>query len=74
MVSIYEVGCAIGALSCLFIGDRLGRVRTMLVAGSIATIGALIQTSTYSLAQTITGRVVSGKKADTTSRLQLRLT
>ena len=60
VVSIYEVGCAFGALSTLFIGDVLGRPRTMLTAGCIATLGAVIQVSTYSLGQTIAGRVISG--------------
>ena len=33
----------------------------MLVAGSIALVGAVIQASTYSLGQTLAGRVISGE-------------
>ncbi|KAJ5647054.1 hypothetical protein N7490_003426 [Penicillium lividum] len=60
VVAIFELGSAIGALSCLAIGDRLGRPKTMLVAGFICTIGVVIQASTYSLAQILVGRIVTG--------------
>ncbi|KFY39925.1 hypothetical protein V494_03759 [Pseudogymnoascus sp. VKM F-4513 (FW-928)] len=60
VVSIYEIGCAFGALSCLFIGDRLGRPKTMLVAGGIALVGGIVQASTYSFGQTVAGRIISG--------------
>ncbi|KAJ5643313.1 uncharacterized protein N7484_005820 [Penicillium longicatenatum] len=60
VVAIFELGSAIGALSCLAIGDRLGRPKTMLVAGVICTIGVVIQASTYSLAQILVGRIVTG--------------
>ncbi len=60
MVAIFEVGSALGALSCLGIGDRLGRPKTMLVAGFICVIGVVIQASTYSLGQILAGRIVTG--------------
>jgi predicted MFS family arabinose efflux permease len=60
VVAIFELGSAIGALSCLAIGDRLGRPKTMLVAGFVCTIGVVIQASTYSLAQILVGRLVTG--------------
>ncbi|KAJ5720546.1 uncharacterized protein N7483_008480 [Penicillium malachiteum] len=60
VVAIFELGSAIGALSCLFIGDRLGRPKSMLVAGAICTVGVIIQASTYSLAQILVGRIVTG--------------
>lgn len=63
-MSIYEIGCAFGALSCLFIGDRLGRPKTMVVAGVVALAGGVIQASTYSFGQTIAGRIVSGEESD----------
>lgn len=61
VVAIFELGSAIGALSCLFIGDKLGRPKTMLVAGSTCTVGVIIQASTYSLAQILVGRIVTGR-------------
>ncbi|KAJ5287295.1 hypothetical protein N7478_002981 [Penicillium angulare] len=60
VVAIFELGSAIGALSCLVIGDRLGRPRTMLVAGCTCVVGVIIQASTYSLAQILVGRIVTG--------------
>ncbi|KAJ5163065.1 General substrate transporter [Penicillium coprophilum] len=59
-VAIYEVGCALGASSCAFLGDRLGRRKTILLAGCIALVGIAIQASPFSLAQLIAGRVVTG--------------
>ncbi|CRL30578.1 Sugar/inositol transporter [Penicillium camemberti] len=59
-VAIYEVGCAIGAGSCAFLGDRLGRRKTILLAGCIALIGIAIQSSPFSLGQLIAGRVITG--------------
>ena len=61
-MAIFELGSAIGALSCVAIGDRLGRPKTMLVAGSFCIAGVIIQASTYSLAQILVGRIVTGKK------------
>jgi MFS family permease len=60
VVAIFELGSAIGALSCLAVGDRLGRPRTMLLAGCICIVGVVIQASTYSLAQILVGRIVTG--------------
>lgn len=34
-----EVGCLFGALSNLWVGDKLGRRRTIVVGGSIMIIG-----------------------------------
>lgn len=42
-VSIYELGCLAGALSALFLGNKLGR-RKMIITGSIIMIvGTIIQ-------------------------------
>ncbi|KAJ5131781.1 hypothetical protein N7448_005939 [Penicillium atrosanguineum] len=60
VVAIFELGSAIGALSCLAVGDRLGRPRTMLLAGCIVVVGVIIQASTYSLGQILAGRIVTG--------------
>ena len=60
MVAILELGSAAGALSCLLVGDRLGRPKTMLLAGSICAVGVVIQTTTYSLGQLLVGRIVTG--------------
>ncbi|KAH7924025.1 general substrate transporter [Leucogyrophana mollusca] len=60
MVAVYEVGCLFGALSNLWIGDRLGRRRTIFLGGSIMIIGAILQTTAYSYAQLVVARIVTG--------------
>ncbi len=60
VVAIFEAGSALGALACIFVGDRLGRPKTMLLAGIVCTIGVIIQASTYSLGQIIAGRTITG--------------
>ncbi|OQE30555.1 hypothetical protein PENFLA_c003G05275 [Penicillium flavigenum] len=59
-VAIYEVGCALGAGSCAFLGDRLGRRKTIFLAGCVALVGVAIQASPFSLGQLIAGRVITG--------------
>ncbi|KAI1615169.1 general substrate transporter [Exophiala viscosa] len=60
VVAMFELGSALGALSCIFVGDRLGRPKTMLLAGIICIIGVVIQGSTFSLGQIIAGRIITG--------------
>ncbi|KAH8897265.1 general substrate transporter [Thozetella sp. PMI_491] len=60
IVAIYEIGCALGALSCLVIGDRLGRPKTMYVAGLVVLVGVVIQICTYSLGQILAARIITG--------------
>ncbi|KAL6308270.1 general substrate transporter [Sparassis latifolia] len=60
VVAIYEVGCLIGALSNLWIGDRLGRRHTIMLGGIIMIIGAIIQTASYSYAQLVVARIITG--------------
>lgn len=59
-VAIYTIGCMFGALSCPFTGNRIGRRKTLLLYAIIATLGHILQSSSYSLPQLIVGRVVSG--------------
>lgn len=59
-VAIYEVGCAIGALSCFIIGDILGRRRTIFLAACIIIIGTILQATPFSLAQLIVARIITG--------------
>ncbi|PWN31699.1 sugar transporter STL1 [Meira miltonrushii] len=59
-IGLYEIGCLIGALSCLWLGDLWGR-RAIIWIGTVwMIVGAIIQTSSYSLAQLIIGRVIGG--------------
>lgn len=60
VVALYTLGCFFGALDCVWLGDRLGRKRTMMLGAFINFIGALLQSSSFSLPQLIVGRLVSG--------------
>lgn len=60
IVALYDVGCILGCLLSMFVGDMLGRRRAILVGCSILIIGAIIQTSAYGTAQMVVGRIVAG--------------
>lgn len=60
ITALYDIGCVVGSTICYFVGERFGR-RTMLMAGgTIMIIGAIILGSSYTVAQLIAGRVVTG--------------
>ena len=59
-VASYNVGCFFGAISCIFIGNPLGRRKTILLGSSIMVVGAALQASSYSLGQFISGRLITG--------------
>lgn len=59
-IGIYEIGCFAGAISCLWLGDLLGRKVIIWLGSIIMAIGAVLQTSSYSLAQLWVARVVTG--------------
>ncbi|KAG0152602.1 hypothetical protein CROQUDRAFT_650047 [Cronartium quercuum f. sp. fusiforme G11] len=59
-VAIYEIGCMFGALSCLYIGDLLGRRKVIFLGALIMVIGACLQFTAFSLAHFIIGRIVTG--------------
>lgn len=59
-VALYEVGCAVGALSCFFLGDLLGRRRVIFAAACTVIVGVILQATPFSLGQLVTGRVVTG--------------
>ncbi|BEI81608.1 hypothetical protein CcaverHIS002_0207680 [Cutaneotrichosporon cavernicola] len=60
MVAIYEIGCLVGALSNLWVGDKLGRKHTIALGGFIMTIGAILQTTAFTYAHMLVARVVTG--------------
>lgn len=60
IVSLYEIGCFIGALSTFVIGDVLGRRRTILISAVIMIAGAIIQAASNTVGIMILGRIVSG--------------
>lgn len=57
---MYTLGCFFGALSCIFLGDKLGRKKTMTLGAAVQTIGVILQITSFSLGQLIVGRLVTG--------------
>lgn len=60
VVAMYTLGCFFGALSCIYIGDKLGRRRTIQLGAAVNVVGAILQATSFSLGQLIVGRLVTG--------------
>ncbi|KAK4959643.1 hypothetical protein LTR66_013006 [Elasticomyces elasticus] len=60
IVAIYEIGCFIGAICTSFVGEKLGRRKSVLIGVIIMMVGALLQATAYATAHMIVARIVSG--------------
>lgn len=60
VVSIYEIGCFIGALLTVYFGDKLGRIKCMFIGCIIVIIGAVLQTTAYTVTHLAIARVFTG--------------
>lgn len=69
VVGFYAIGCALGALTIIFIGEKLGRKKSCLMGGSCVLLGVTIMTTVYNidhhdnqgaLGQFLIGRVLAG--------------
>ncbi|KAK6599880.1 hexose carrier protein [Botrytis cinerea] len=49
VIASFQIGSLIGALSCIFLGDLLGRRRTIFLAAFLTLIGQVLQVSAYNL-------------------------
>ncbi|KAJ5224517.1 uncharacterized protein N7469_008020 [Penicillium citrinum] len=56
----YNLGCFCGAIFCIWIGNYLGRRKTIFVGSVIMVVGASLQACAYSLPHLIVGRIVTG--------------
>lgn len=56
----YTLGCFFGAVATIWLGNILGRKRTIMVGSTIMVIGAAIQCSSFSLGQLIASRLITG--------------
>lgn len=56
----YTLGCFFGAVATIWLGNMLGRKRTIFVGSTIMIIGAAIQASSSSLGQLIASRWITG--------------
>ncbi|KAL7628046.1 hypothetical protein AAE478_002242 [Parahypoxylon ruwenzoriense] len=60
ITSIYTIGCFFGAITAFYIGERYGRKKTIFFGTVIMTIGAILQTSSFSIPHMIVARIISG--------------
>ena len=60
VIGIFEIGCLLGALSCMEIGDRLGRRKTVVLGMGLLVIGGILQSAAFNLGTLIVGRIISG--------------
>lgn len=56
----YNLGCFLGAIITIFVGNALGRKRTIMLGTSVMVVGAALQASATTLPHLIAGRVVTG--------------
>lgn len=49
-----------GAVTAVWLGEKLGRRKSVLVGTTIMSIGAILQIASFSTAQMIVGRIVAG--------------
>ncbi|KAI1199978.1 general substrate transporter [Nemania serpens] len=59
-VASYNLGCFLGAIISIFISDRLGRKRMIMLGTSIMVVGAILQASATTLPHLIVGRIITG--------------
>ncbi|KAK9350198.1 general substrate transporter [Lipomyces doorenjongii] len=59
-IALYEIGCMMGALTTMWLGDKLGRRKIIFIGAFVMVVGTAIQCSSYTLAQFIVGRIVTG--------------
>lgn len=60
IVSLYEVGCFLGAVLTSFFGEGLGRRKSIMLGGVIMAVGAILQATSYGRPQIFVARIVSG--------------
>jgi len=60
IVSTYSGGQGIGNLSGGYLGDKLGRKKTIWLASGLALIGAILQTAAINVSMFLVGRILAG--------------
>ena len=59
-VASYNLGCFIGAIITIFVGNPLGRRRMVFLGTALMVIGAALQASAFTLEHFIIGRTITG--------------
>ncbi|KAF2171921.1 hypothetical protein M409DRAFT_63459 [Zasmidium cellare ATCC 36951] len=60
VVASFVLGALVGALSCSWIGDKLGRRRTIFLGATLTLLGEVLECSSFQLAQLVVGRTILG--------------
>lgn len=60
IVSTYDLGCIAGAVLSIYVGDKLGRRKSVAMSCLWVIVGGAIQASSFSLPQMIVGRIIAG--------------
>ncbi|KAJ5501867.1 General substrate transporter [Penicillium fimorum] len=59
-VAAYNLGCFAGSIPTIWIGNIIGRRKAIFAGSFIMCIGAILQCTSYGLAQLVIGRLVTG--------------
>ncbi|CAI5760362.1 unnamed protein product [Candida verbasci] len=60
VISIYEIGCCVTALSTVFLAEHFGRLKLMFIGCVIVIIGAVLQATAFTITHLAIARVVTG--------------
>ncbi|KAJ6095410.1 hypothetical protein N7486_006156 [Penicillium sp. IBT 16267x] len=60
VIALYTAGGIFGALSCIYLGDLLGRRKVIFITNFIAVIGAILMATSFQFAQFIVARLILG--------------
>ncbi|KAF7717812.1 MFS-type Sugar/inositol transporter [Penicillium ucsense] len=60
VVAVYPIGGFLGTFICVWLGDFLGRRRTIMSGALVQIIGAVLNASAFCLAQLVASRLVAG--------------
>ncbi|KAL1895930.1 hypothetical protein Sste5346_005029 [Sporothrix stenoceras] len=63
----YDLGAVVGSLLCIFYSDKIGRLRTLLTGLLLTIVALAIESSAFTLAQFVVGRVLIGAAIGTIS-------
>lgn len=59
-MAAYNLGCFAGSIPTIWVGNYLGRRKTIFLGSAIMVVGAILQTTAYHLTQLIIGRIITG--------------
>ncbi|KAH7879348.1 hexose carrier protein [Lentinula edodes] len=60
IVSLYDIGCFAGAMITIAFGEHFGRKKWLIFGVIIMSIGAILQTSAFTVAHMIVARLITG--------------